>query len=100
MQYVGHEVSRLVEALRFKPEGCRFDGVVGICHNPSGPTVALGSNQPLTNKSTRNISWGKGGLCVELTTLPPSCAECLKSGRHNHLEPSGSVQRLLYLCFT
>jgi len=51
-------------------------------------------------KSTRNISCGKGGLCLGLTTLPPSCAECLKSGSHNVLEPSGPVQRLLYLCFT
>jgi hypothetical protein len=29
---------------------------------PSGPTVALGSTQPLTEMITRNISWGGGGL--------------------------------------
>jgi hypothetical protein len=36
------------------------DGVVGIfhCHNPSGHTMVLGSTQPLTEMSTRNISWG------------------------------------------
>jgi hypothetical protein len=30
--------------------------------------------------STRNISWGggKGGRCMGLTTIPPSCAECLE----------------------
>jgi len=29
--------------------------------------------------STRNISWGgKGGRCVKLTTLPPSCADCIE----------------------
>jgi len=28
----------------------------------------LGSTQPLTKMSTRNISWGKGGRCVRLTT--------------------------------
>jgi hypothetical protein len=28
----------------------------------------------------RNIFWGgKGGRCVGLTTLPPSCADCLKN---------------------
>ena len=26
--------------------------------NPSGRTMALGSTQPLTEMSTRNISWG------------------------------------------
>ena len=39
--------------------------------------MVLGSSQPLTEMSTRNISWGgKGGRCLGLTTLPPSCAEC------------------------
>jgi hypothetical protein len=35
-------------------------GVIGIFHwhNPSGRTMALGSTQPLTEMSTRNISWG------------------------------------------
>ena len=50
-----------------------------IGHNPSGRIVALGSTQPLTEMSTRNISWGgKGGRCVRMTNLPPSCAECLE----------------------
>jgi hypothetical protein len=46
-------------------------------HNPSGPsgrTMALGLTQPLTEMSTRNVSWGKGGRCVGLTTLPHLCA--------------------------
>ena len=36
------------------------DGVIGIfhCHNPSGRTMAPGLTQPLTEMSTRNISWG------------------------------------------
>jgi len=36
------------------------DGVTGIYHrhNPSDHTMALGSTQPLTEMSTRNISWG------------------------------------------
>ena len=53
------------------------DGVTVIFHwlNPSGLTMALGSVQPLTETSTSNISWGKGGWCVGLTILPPSCAD-------------------------
>ena len=36
------------------------DGVIGIFHwhNPSDRTMALGSTQPLTEMSTRRISWG------------------------------------------
>jgi hypothetical protein len=36
-------------------------GVIGIFHwhNPSGRTMALGLTQPLTEMSTRNISWGQ-----------------------------------------
>ena len=43
-----------------KVAGSIPDGVTGIFHwhNPSGRTVALGSTQPLTEMSTRNISWG------------------------------------------
>ena len=56
-------------------------------------TVAVGLTQSLTEMSTRNISWGgKGGRCVGLTTLPPSCADCKKSGSVNLLEHSGPVQ--------
>jgi len=43
----------------------------------TGRTMALGSTQSLTEMSSRNIFWGKGGRCVRLTTLPPSCADCL-----------------------
>jgi hypothetical protein len=52
----------------------------------------LESIQPLTEMSTRNISWGKGGRCVGLTTLPPSCATVLKSGILSFLEPSEPVK--------
>jgi hypothetical protein len=33
--------------------------------------MALGSTQPLTEMSTRNLSRGKGGRHVRLTTSPP-----------------------------
>jgi hypothetical protein len=35
---------------------------------------------------------GKGGRCVRLTTLPPSCAVVMLSGNLNFLEPSGTLQ--------
>jgi hypothetical protein len=62
MTYVvwwGHAVAQLIEALRYKPEGLIPDGFIGIYHwhNPSGRTMALGTTQPLTEMSTRNISW-------------------------------------------
>jgi len=41
---------------------------------------------------TSGISWVKGGRCVRLTTLPPSCVVVTKSGSLNFLEPSGPVQ--------
>jgi hypothetical protein len=34
----------------------------------------------------------KGGRCVRLTTLPPSCAVVMKSENLNFLEPSGPLQ--------
>jgi len=42
-----------------KVAGSIPDGVIEIfCwHNPSGHTMALGLTQPLTEISTRNISW-------------------------------------------
>jgi hypothetical protein len=41
--------------------------------NPSSRTMALGSTQPLTEMSARNLPGGvKAGRRVRLTTLPPS----------------------------
>jgi hypothetical protein len=40
---------------------------------------------------------GKGGRCVELTTLPPSCADCLDIlGASNSCNPQGLSRD----CFT
>jgi hypothetical protein len=68
--------------------------------NPSDRTMALQSTQPLTEMSTRSISWGKCGRCVRLTTLPPSCAVVKKSGNLNFLEPSGPPQASNGTAFT
>ena len=68
-------------ATNWKVAGSIPDGVTGIFHwhYPSGRTMALGMTLPLTEMSTRNISWGgKGGRCIGLTTLLPSCVDCLE----------------------
>ena len=64
--------------------------------------MALGSTQPLTETSTRNISrGGKDGRCVGLKTLPLSCAECLEIWEPSTFwSPQGlsrAVMGLLYL---
>ena len=41
--------------------------------------MALGLTQPLNrNEYQEYFLGGKGGRCVELTNLPPSCADCLE----------------------
>jgi hypothetical protein len=84
-------------ATSLKVTGSIPDGVFRIfhLHNPTGRTMALGLTQPLTEMSTRNISWGKVVRCLGLTTFPPSCLHVpivLKSGSLRLLEPSGPVQ--------
>ena len=51
-------------------------GVTGDFFSVAPPdgTCALGSTQPL-KMSTSDISWGKGGRCVLLTTYHPGSAE-------------------------
>jgi hypothetical protein len=68
-------------AARWKDGGSILDGVFGIFHwhKHSRCTMVLGLTQPLTEMSSRNISCGgKGGRCVGLTTLLPTCADCLE----------------------
>jgi len=38
--------------------------------------MTLASTQSLTETVPGRLSWGKGGRCVGLTTLPLSCADC------------------------
>jgi hypothetical protein len=47
-------------AINGKVAGSIPDGVIGIfhLHNPSDRTMVLVSTQPLTEMSTRSISWG------------------------------------------
>jgi hypothetical protein len=72
-----------------------------ICHWNFSLTLFFRSTQPLTEMSTRNIMWGKGGRCLGLITLP-SCADYL--GVSTSWNPKGlfrPVMGLLYLhiCF-
>ena len=53
----GHAGAQLVEALRYKPEGRRFESPWCHCHNSFGHNMTPGLIQPLTKMSTRNISW-------------------------------------------
>ena len=81
----GHPVAHLVEALRYKPEGRGFDS--RWCHwnfsliqsfRPHyGPGVDSASNR---NEYQEYFLGGgvKGGRCVGLVALPPSCADCLE----------------------
>jgi hypothetical protein len=66
--------------------------------------LTLGLTQPLTEMSTRNISWGlggKGGRSVRLTIFPSSCADFLEIWEpHLTGTPQGlfrPVMGLLYL---
>ena len=49
-----------VEELRYKSEGRGFGSRWDYFHwlNPSGRIFEMGSTQPLTEVSTRDISWG------------------------------------------
>jgi hypothetical protein len=61
-------VAQFVEALRYIPEGRGFDSL----HSPG---VDSASNR---NEYQEYFLGGKGGRCLGVTTLSPSCADCLE----------------------
>jgi len=75
----------------FDPSWCHWIFFINIKSFRShyGPGVDLASNR---NKYQDHFLGGKGGRCVRLTTLLPSCAVVTKSESLNFLEPSGPVQ--------
>jgi len=77
-----------------KVAGSIPDGVIGIFywHNPSGRTMSLGLTLPLTEMSTRNISWGVKVASAYGWQTCHHVLTVLKSGSLNLLEPSGPVQ--------
>ena len=80
------------------------DGVIEIFHwldasgRTNGPGVDSASDR---NEYQDYFLGGKGGRCVGLTTLPPSCADCPEilgaSASWNPLGLSGPVIGLFYL---
>ena len=71
----GHAVAQVVDALLYKPEGRGFDF---HWHNPSGCTIAPEMDSSSNSiEDQKHCMDGKGGRCVGLTALPPSCANCL-----------------------
>jgi hypothetical protein len=80
----GHAVTQSVEALRYKSEGRGFDSPMMsleffIDIILPAALWPLGSTQPLTET----------GRCVGLTTLPPSCTDCLEIWE---LQPAGTLR--------
>ena len=65
---------------------------------PSGPLQACNGTAVLVYM--RNISGGKGGRCVRLTTSPPSCAECHEIWEPQTLGTLWATPGLLRDCFT
>ena len=64
-----------------------------------GPGVDSASNR---NEYHEYFLGGKGGRCIRLTTLRPSCTVVMKSGNLNFLEPCGHlgpVTGLIYIYF-
>jgi hypothetical protein len=70
-------VAQWVEVLGYKPEDRGFDSL--LFHFEFFVRITLESIQPLKEMSTKEYIWrGKGGRCVGLKTLQPSCADSLE----------------------
>jgi hypothetical protein len=71
----------MVEVLRCKPEGSMFDSRWRYWYfsltNHSGRTMALVSTR-LPNEYREYLLGSKGGRCLGLRSLPPSCANSLE----------------------
>jgi hypothetical protein len=66
--------------------------------NLSSRTMDLGSTQPLTEMSSRNLPGGKGGQLVRMTTLQPSVSRLSRenvgtSTSHNPMGLHGLLQK-------
>jgi hypothetical protein len=85
-----HAVVQLVEVTTRKVAGSIPDGLIGNFHwnNPSSLILAVGLAQPLTEMSTRNISWEVKVTGAQGWQLyHPHVPTVLKSGDLILLEP-------------
>ena len=87
----------VAKAPRYKPAGRGFDS--RLCHLNFSVTQSFRSHyvpgvESASNRNEYQVYslGGKGGRCVRLTTLLPSCAVVMKSGNLNFQEPSGPLQ--------
>jgi hypothetical protein len=78
------------------------DEIIGFFNwpNPSSRTMVLGSTQPLTEMSTRNLPGGvKGDRCIKLTNLSPSVSRLCEPRRLTTLWPSAVCHRNSFTFF-
>jgi hypothetical protein len=78
-------VTQLFESLRCKPEGRRFDSnsrwshwdfsLTSFFRQPYGFGIDSAS---MRNENQASSLGRKDGRCVELKTMPPSCANCME----------------------
>ena len=82
----------MVETLRYKLEGNEFDSrrcywnvsLTYFFRSHCGSRVDSASNR---NVYQEYFLGGKGGRCVGLTTLPPTCADCFEMGAWTSWNP-------------
>ena len=79
---LGYAVTQLTKQLRKEPEGRGFDPIWGIWNIPLvqsfQPHYDCGVDLPFNrNEYQGYLLRGKGGRCLGMTTLPPSCDDCL-----------------------
>ena len=78
-------------------------GVIGIFHWPKILPIAIWPWDRLSlyrNEYQEHFLGVKGGRCIRLTTLPPSCAVVMISGNLNFQEPSGPLQAFFHYHLT
>ena len=99
-------VAQVFEALRYETSGSGFDSrwcnLNFLSTQTYRPHYGPGINSASNRKEYQEyFLGGKGGRCLGLTTLPPSCADCLEIWEPQHPGAPRScpslLQELLYL---